>query len=62
MNAWQHLLLCLGSALRYPRSALLGIVEFRSEFTTWLATEDQQDAYNSGRQLAHIATLRWWDR
>jgi hypothetical protein len=55
-----HVLKCLASAVRHPAVALLGVGEYRTDFTT--SVEDRLlDAYDAGRELAHIATRRRYD-
>jgi hypothetical protein len=39
----------------------LGMSEFRLSFTTHFADWDFQNAYDSGRELAHRLTFRYWD-
>lgn len=60
----RHLLLCVLGALRHPRIATLGVREFRSD--VGMTYDDDTDsprsrAYDSGRELAHVATLRRFD-
>lgn len=52
-----HLLSVLRAALRRPRNAALGVREFRLGATTFF-DPPQIDAYDAGRELAHLATLR----
>lgn len=51
-------LYCLSHALRHPRIAWLGAREFRLAWTAHLDNEDEAEAYDCGRELAHLFTLR----
>jgi hypothetical protein len=59
-----HLLRCLTSAARHLGIAARGAREFRSAFgmtyddNSWSA---RSEAYDAGRELAHIATRRRYD-
>jgi hypothetical protein len=58
----KHLVRCLISAARRPRIAALGVREFRTDCTTSF-DYPELDSYDSGRELAHMVTLRrydWW--
>lgn len=56
-----HLRHVLKYALRRPRLALLGMREFRSDFTTHFDDDDELESYDSGRELAHMVTLRRYE-
>lgn len=59
-----HIIKCIGRAVRHPRIALLGAREFRSGMGMTYdddPTSPRSAAYDSGRELAHIATLRRYD-
>ena len=44
------------------KAFFLGVVEFRLSFTTIIADNALQDAYDWGREWAHRLTLRRYDR
>lgn len=44
------------------RAYVLGIMEFRSDFTTSFDDYDLLLAYDRGRETAHKLTFRLWDR
>ena len=49
-------------ALRRPRIAAIGVREFRSALgLSWDDEPGKSEAYDAGRELAHIATLRRFD-
>jgi hypothetical protein len=56
-----HIYRCILDAAVNPRAALLGAREFRMSLTTSQPDEDSLAAYDSGRELAHIVTLRHYD-
>lgn len=56
----KHLLFCIKEAARHPRTALLGVKEFRLTSTT-NPGEDLIEAYDAGRELAHLVTFRRFD-
>lgn len=56
-----HVVRCVAAAIRHPRIAALGAREFRSDWGMTYDAPDRSDAYDAGRELAHIATLRRWD-
>jgi hypothetical protein len=47
--------------MRKLRVWLLGVWEFRSDFTTYLGG-DLIETYDAGREFAHRVTFRIWDR
>lgn len=51
----------LGTAVAHPHLAAMGAREFRS--TVGMSWDDptRSDAYDAGRELAHITTRRRWD-
>lgn len=57
----QHLLYVISNAVRAPRIAWLGAREFRLSSTPHFAHDDDLEAYDSGRELAHILTFRHFD-
>jgi hypothetical protein len=57
----KHLIRCAALAARHPRTAALGAREFRSGVGTTYDDPSRSDAYDAGRELAHIATARRWD-
>ena len=57
----RHITKCLIAASRHPRLALKGVREFRSSLGLTFLTYDQCNAYDAGRELAHIATFRKYD-
>jgi hypothetical protein len=40
---------------------ILGMIEFRSDFTTHYDDLDVLEAYDRGRDFAHAITFRHWD-
>lgn len=46
--------------MRQLRAFFVGMIEFRSVFTSHY--EDEILSYDRGRELAHVLTLRWWDK
>lgn len=56
-----HLLYVVRCALRHPLIALGGAREFRCFFTKHYDDDDLLQSYDSGRELAHMLTLRWYD-
>ena len=42
------------------RAFILGIIEFRSDITTHF-DESLIEAYDTGREFAHVVTLRYFD-
>lgn len=54
----RHLIHILRHATRHPREAWLGAREFRLSLTTHIEDEDLAEAYDSGREIAHLVTLR----
>lgn len=44
--------------MRRLRAFFLGMIEFRTEFTTYFGDYDLIEAYDSGRDLAHRLTFR----
>jgi hypothetical protein len=57
----KHIALCLRYAARHPTIALLGAREFRSGFGMTYEDAARSEAYDAGRELAHIATGRHYD-
>ncbi len=57
----KHIIRCAASAARHPRVAALGAREFRSGVGMTYGNHALTEAYDAGRELAHIATLRRWD-
>lgn len=57
----KHLFYVLWYAARRPRLALLGAREFRSAFTTHFNDAEKLESYDSGRELAHMVTLRRYE-
>jgi hypothetical protein len=49
------------SAASHPRLAAMGAREFRLGFGMSWDDPDKSDAYDAGRELAHIATARKFD-
>jgi hypothetical protein len=47
--------------IAYAHAFTLGMVEFRTDFTTSFEDDDQLDWYDTGRDLAHRLTFRHWD-
>jgi hypothetical protein len=43
------------------RAFINGVREFRWDFTTHYDSEQELNAYDWGRELAHMITLRHWD-
>jgi hypothetical protein len=58
MRPWH---LFLAAAVRRPKAFVQGVREFRSSFTTSQQSELEYTAYDTGRELAHIATRRRYD-
>jgi hypothetical protein len=56
-----HIATCIKLAARHPRTALIGAREFRSGVGMTYDAPTRSDAYDAGRELAHLATLRRWD-
>ena len=56
-----HVTTCIAAAARHPSTALLGAREFRSGVGMTYDDHTRSDAYDAGRELAHIATARRWD-
>lgn len=56
-----HIAQCLAAAARHPRIAARGVREFRSGVGMTYDDYARSDAYDAGRELAHLATLRRWD-
>lgn len=48
--------------MKKTHAFLLGMREFRSDLTTSYDDADLVEAYDSGRDLAHRLTLRYWDQ
>lgn len=48
--------------MRRIHSFILGLLEFRSCYTTHFSDYDCQIAYDTGRELAHKLTLRKWEQ
>jgi len=57
----RHVLHCLAAAARHPRIAVLGAREFRSGVGMTYDRYSRSEAYDAGRELAHIATFRRWE-
>lgn len=57
----KHIIRCAASAARHPRTATLGAREFRSGVGMTYDQDTRSDAYDAGRELAHLATFRRWD-
>lgn len=57
----KHIANCLTAAARHPRIAALGGREFRSGFGMTYDDHTRSNAYDAGRELAHLLTLRRWD-
>jgi len=55
-----HLAHCLRNAIRHPRVALLGVREFRGSVTTHVH-DNLIESYDSGRELAHLVTMRRYE-
>jgi hypothetical protein len=47
--------------LKRLKAFLLGVKEFRTTFTTSYDDYDLMEAYDRGRELAHVVTLRRYD-
>lgn len=43
------------------KALLLGVWEFRTDMTTHFDDYDLLEAYDTGRELAHRVTFRYWD-
>jgi hypothetical protein len=43
------------------KAFILGVTEFRSDLTTHLAAFSLEEAYDRGREFAHVVTLRRYD-
>lgn len=57
----KHIAHCITQAARHPRAAVLGVREYRTDFTTSFEDDDLLSSYDAGRELAHIVTLRRHD-
>jgi hypothetical protein len=49
---------CVREVVRHPREGWLGAREFRLTVTSHFDDEDLLESYDSGRELAHLLTLR----
>lgn len=56
-----HILHCLLAAARHPRIAALGAHEFRDGVGMSYDDPAHSEAYDAGRELAHIVTRRRFD-
>jgi len=56
-----HLVYCLQAAVRHPGAALLGVREFKSGVGMTYGDWSKSEAYDAGRELAHMLTLRHWE-
>ena len=41
---------------------LLGMIEFRSDYTSAMPDSASQETYDAGRDMAHFLTFRYWDQ
>jgi hypothetical protein len=57
----RHVIQCLRYALRYPRLALMGAREFRGSVGMTYGIYEMQEAYDAGRELAHLVTGRRYE-
>jgi hypothetical protein len=57
-----HIVRCVHSAARHPRIATLGATEFRSGVGMTYDDQSRSDAYDAGRELAHIGTFRRFEQ
>lgn len=48
--------------MRNVKAFILGVVEFRSSFTTHHADLDEATCYDTGRELAHKLTFRHFEQ
>ena len=58
----RHIAHCIAMAARRPIIAARGAWEFRHDFTPHYDDFDVLASYDSGRELAHLATFRHWDQ
>lgn len=61
-NTMKHAIRCIRQALRHPGAAIRGAAEFRTDLTSHYDDPDVLESYDSGRELAHIATARRYDQ
>lgn len=57
----KHIIRCAASAVRHPMTALLGAREFRGGVGMSYDNYARSEAYDAGRELAHVVTFRRWD-
>lgn len=57
-----YLLALAATAARRPRTALRGAREYRSDLGMTYDDPARDEAYDAGRELAHVATGRRYDQ
>lgn len=57
----KRIIRCVASAARHPVISALGMREFRSGVGMTYNDASKTNAYDSGRELAHLVTRRRWD-